>query len=76
MLIPAVSVLLRGCVEKRPAWTIAKDVVKTMTALQSVFAIIVEALLGNSRSDDRRSSSSGKDTTRGGRLLRKFLIFF
>jgi hypothetical protein len=67
ILIPAVSVLLRGCAEKRPAWTIAKDIVKTMTvtAVQSIIAIIVEALLGNSRSNDRNSLSSDKDTTRG-----------
>ena len=68
MLIPAVNVLLRGCAEKRPAWDIVKDVIKTMTvtAVQSIFAIIVEALLGTSRSDERNSSSSGKDTTKGG----------
>jgi hypothetical protein len=68
MLIPAVSVLLQGCAEKRPAWTIIKDVVKTMTvmAVQSIVAIIVEALLGNSRSNDRNSSSSDKGTTKGG----------
>ena len=68
MLIPAVIVLLRGLAEQKPAWTIAKDVVRTMTvtAVQSIVAIIVEALLGNSRSSDRSSSSSGKDTTRGG----------
>jgi len=68
MLIPAVSVLLRGCAEKKPAWTIVKDVARTMTVVvaQSIIAIIVEVLLGNSRSNDRNSSSSSKDTTRGG----------
>jgi uncharacterized membrane protein YgcG len=68
ILLPAVRVLLQGCAGKKPAWTIVKDVVKTMTvvAVQSIIAIIVEALSGHFRSNDRNSSSSGKDTSRGG----------
>jgi uncharacterized membrane protein YgcG len=68
MLIPATNVLLRGCAEKKPAWDIVKDVVKTMTvmAVQSIIAIIAEAFMGSSRSDTRNSSSSGKDSTKGG----------
>lgn len=68
LMIPATIVLLRGCADKKPAWTIAKDVVRTMTvtAVQSIIAIIVEALLGSSRSGGRSSSSSGKDSTTGG----------
>jgi uncharacterized membrane protein YgcG len=68
MLIPATIVLLRGCAEKRPAWDIVKDVVKSMTvmAIQSIIAIIVEALMGSSRSDKRNSSSSGNDSSKGG----------
>lgn len=65
LLLPAVSVLLRDCAEKKPVWTIVKDVLKamTVTVVQSIVAIIVEAVFGSSRSD---SSSSGKDKTSGG----------
>ncbi len=67
LLTPAATVLLRGCAEKKPAWSIFKDVVRTMTvtAVQSLIAIVVEALLGNSRSE-ARNSSSDRDTTKGG----------
>jgi uncharacterized membrane protein YgcG len=68
MLIPAVNVVLLGCAEKKPVWAIVKNVIKTITVttVQSMIAIVLEALLGSSRSDDRSSSSSGKDTGKGG----------
>ena len=68
LLLPAAGALLRGCAEKRPAWTIVKDVVKamTVTVVQAIVAIFVEALLGSSRSSDRNTSSSDKDSTEGG----------
>lgn len=67
LLIPAATVLLQGCAEKKPAWTIVREVVRTMTvtAIQSLVAIIVEVFLGKSRSETG-GSSSGRDSTRGG----------
>jgi uncharacterized membrane protein YgcG len=67
LLIPAVRVLLRGCAEKKPAWTIVKEVFRTMTvtAVHSLVAIIVEVFLGGSRSGTGNSSSE-RDSSRGG----------